>query len=463
MLVEQLYTNCLAQATYYIESDGEAAIIDPLRDTDAYVEKAAARGVKIKYILETHFHADFVSGHLDLAKKTGAEIVYGPGATTLYSIHEAKDGEVLKLGKISLEVLHTPGHTPESSCYLLKNEEGRDYCLFSGDTLFVGDVGRPDLLDGKMTKEELASMMYDSLNTKIKPLADEVILYPAHGPGSSCGKNLGPETFSTIGTQKATNYALQPMSREEFIHQVTEGITPPPSYFFDDARLNKSGYDSLEKVRVQGNKALSLEAFNEFRNQGVTVLDTRIPDEFELGFIPKSLNIGLNGQFAIWAGTLIPIHAPLVLVCEKGKEAETVTRLARVGFDQIKGFLDGGIETWMKAGRQLDMVISVSPEEFALDYKHEKPVVLDVRKASEWDTCHLEGATFGSLQDLEKQIPTLKKEDTYFVHCAGGYRSMIAASMLKAKGFDRVKNVYGGWSKIKELDLPKVMPAKQTA
>jgi len=462
MLVEQLYTNCLAQATYYVESEGEAAIIDPLRDTDDYIQKAQERGVKIKYIFETHFHADFVSGHIDLAKKTGAEIIYGPGAVTSYKIHEAKDGEVLKLGKLGITVLHTPGHTPESSCYLLKDESGEDYCLFSGDTLFVGDVGRPDLLDGKMTKEELASMMYDSLNTKIKPLADDIILYPGHGPGSSCGKNLGPETYSTIGAQKASNYAMQDMSREEFISQVTDGITAPPNYFFDDARLNKTGYPSLEAVIEAGNTALDLSAFQALRNEGVRVVDVRIPDEFELGFIPNAINIGLNGQYAIWAGTLLPIHEPLVLVCPEGKEEEAVMRLARVGFDKIQGFLKGGFNTWQDAGKRIDMVISVTPEEFALDFKHSPIEVLDVRKPSEWDTCHLEGATLGSLQDLEEKIPTLDKSAQIYVHCAGGYRSMIASSMLKAAGFSLVKNVYGGWSKIKELDLPKVMPAKQS-
>ncbi len=462
MLVEQLYTNCLAQASYYVESEGEAAIIDPLRDTDDYIQKAKERGVKIKYIFETHFHADFVSGHIDLAKKTGAEIIFGPGADTSYAIHEAKDGEVFTLGKLAITVLHTPGHTLESSCYLLKDEEGKDYCLFSGDTLFVGDVGRPDLLDGKMSKEELASLMYDSLNSKIKPLADDIILYPAHGPGSSCGKNLGPETYSTVGAQKENNYALQEMSREEFIAQVTEGITAPPSYFFDDARLNKTGYASLDAVIEKGNTALDLATFEARRSEGITVIDARIPDEFELGFIPNAINIGLNGQYAIWAGTLLPIHEPILLVCPEGKEEEAVMRLARVGFDQIQGFLKGGFDTWKNSGNRMDMVISITPEELALDFKHSTIEVLDVRKPSEWDTCHLEGATHGSLQELDKMIPNLNKGAQIYVHCAGGYRSMIAASMLKAAGFSLVKNVYGGWSKIKELDLPKVMPSKQS-
>ncbi|MDX5321827.1 MAG: MBL fold metallo-hydrolase, partial [Bacteroidota bacterium] len=326
-----------------------------------------------------------------------------------------------------------------------------------------GDVGRPDLLDGKMTKEELASMMYDSLNNKIKPLADDILLYPGHGPGSSCGKNLGPETHSTIGQQKLNNYALQEMTREEFIRQVTDGITPAPAYFFEDAKLNKAGYISLEEVIQKGNTALSLENFTKHRSEGVRVLDVRIPDEFENGFIPGAMNIGLNGQYAIWAGTLIPIHEPLLLVIPQGQEEEAITRLARVGFDHILGYLHGGMATWTEAGNPVDMIISITPEELALDFKHSEIKVLDVRKASEWDTCHLEGAHFASLQDLEDSADKLDKEGTYYVHCAGGYRSMIAASILRAKGFQRIKNIYGGWSKIKELDLPKVMPATQSA
>lgn len=404
MHIEQLYTNCLAQAAYYIESNGEAAIIDPLRDTDAYVLKAQERGVKIRYILETHFHADFVSGHLDLAQKTGARIVYGPGANTLYEKYEARDGEILPLGNIQLKVLHTPGHTPESSCYLLQDENGKDHALFSGDTLFVGDVGRPDLLDGVMSQDELASMMYDSLRNKIMPLADDILLYPAHGPGSSCGKNLGPETWSTIGAQKQSNYALQPMSREEFIQALTDGISAPPRYFFDDARLNKNGYLSLEEVIAKGKTALSAEEVDRFRSEGITILDTRIPDQFENGFIPGAINIGLNGQFAIWAGSLLPIHRELVLVCEEGKEDESVLRLARVGFDKILGYLQGGFSTWEKAGKPRDMIISVEPDEFAMDYRQEDIDVLDVRKSSEWDAGHLESAVFSTLQQDRKSV-----------------------------------------------------------
>lgn len=463
MHIEQLYTNCLAQACYFVESAGEVAIIDPIRDTDDYLKLAEERGVKIKYILETHFHADFVSGHLDLAQKTGAKIIYGPEANTSYEVHNAKDGEVLKLGDISLEVLHTPGHTPESTCYLLKDEKGKDYCLFSGDTLFVGDVGRPDLLDGVLTKEELASRMYDSLNNKIKPLADDVILYPGHGPGSSCGKSLGPEKHSTIGAQKESNYALQEMSREEFIQQVTDGISAPPAYFFADAKLNKGGYKSLEEIIIDSNKALSLEDFENKRKEGIRIIDVRIPDDFELGFIPKSINIGLNGQFAIWAGTLLPIHEPFLLVAPEGKEEETITRLARVGFDHIQGFLKGGFDVWKNSGNRFDMVISIEPEELALDIKHSDAHVLDVRKPSEWDAAHLATAHHASLQELESKLPLMDKTTTYYVHCAGGYRSMIAASMMKASGFHNVKNVYNGWSKIKDLDLPQVTPSKAKA
>ncbi len=455
MHIEQLYTNCLAQAAYYIESNGEAAIIDPLRDTDAYVLKAQERGVKNRYILETHFHADFVSGHLDLAQKTGARIVYGPGANTLYEKYEARDGEILPLGNIQLKVLHTPGHTPESSCYLLQDENGKDHALFSGDTLFVGDVGRPDLLDGVMSQDELASMMYDSLRNKIMPLADDILLYPAHGPGSSCGKNLGPETWSTIGAQKQSNYALQPMSREEFIQALTDGISAPPRYFFDDAKLNKNGYLSLEEVIAKGKTALSAEEVDRFRSEGITILDTRIPDQFENGFIPGAINIGLNGQFAIWAGSLLPIHRELVLVCEEGKEDESVLRLARVGFDKILGYLQGGFSAWEKAGKPRDMIISVEPDEFAMDYRQEDIDVLDVRKSSEWDAGHLESAVFSTLQHLPEQYQNLDKNKTWYVHCAGGYRSMIAASILKNRGFEKVKNVYGGWSKIKNEDLTK--------
>ncbi len=454
MIIQQLYTNCLAQAAYYIESDGEAAIIDPLRDYDAYIELANSNGAKIKYIFETHFHADFVSGHIDLAKKTGATIVYGPTTQTTYPVHVAKDGEDLTLGKLTIKVLHTPGHTPESSSFLLLDEIGKEHCVFTGDTLFVGDVGRPDLLDGIMTKEELAGMMYDSLHTKLMPLPDAVVVYPAHGAGSACGKNIGKETFSTIGEQKAKNYALQPMTKEQFIKTVTEGIAPAPSYFFKDAKLNKLGYAPIEEVLTTGLSALPLSDFEAKMNEGATIIDTRIPDVFELGFIPKAINFGLNGQYAIWAATLLDIAAPVLIIAESGKEKESIERLARVGFDNIQGYLDGGFETWKQADRRWDMIITVDEEEFELDAKHTDIKILDVRKPGEFNDGHLTQAISFSLDKITTDYASLNKDDEFLVHCAGGYRSMVAASYLKSKGFQRVKNVLGGWSKIKTMNLP---------
>lgn len=458
MHIEQLYTNCLAQAAYYIESDGEIAIIDPIRDYDGYIQKAEEAGHKIRYIIETHFHADFVSGHVDLAKKTGAEIIYGPGAQTGYGIRNVEDGEVLPLGNVSLRAIHTPGHTPESTCFLLKDEQGKDHALFSGDTLFVGDVGRPDLLEsgGKYTGEMLAGMMYDSLRNKIMPLPDEVLLYPAHGAGSSCGKNLGPETFSTIGDQKKNNYALQDMSRDEFIKALLEGIAPPPSYFAENARINKTGYTALNEVLNEGTIALNAEQFESSMNEGSLVIDTRDPLEFEKGFIPGSINIGLNGQYAIWAASLFSLDRKIVLVCDHGKEEESVTRLARVGFDQIKGVLQGGYPAWEQAGKEVDMLVSVDAYELGLDLKHdEKAKVLDVRKVSEYESGHIKGAELYSLDQIQSRIDELDPETDYYLHCAGGYRSVIAASILKASGFHRIKNVWGGYKEIKENhDIP---------
>jgi glyoxylase-like metal-dependent hydrolase (beta-lactamase superfamily II)/rhodanese-related sulfurtransferase len=454
MHIQQLYTNCLAQAAYYVESEGEVAIIDPLRDYDAYVQLAESRGAKIRYIFETHFHADFVSGHIDLSRKTGAAIVYGPTTQTSYPVYVAADGEELKLGKITIKVLHTPGHTPESSCFLLKDEKGKDQCVFTGDTLFVGDVGRPDLLDGVMTKEELAGMMYDSLNNKLKPLADDVIVYPAHGPGSACGKNIGKETHSTIGQQKETNYAMQPMPKDVFIKAITEGITPAPAYFFKDAKLNKQGYASIEDVLSKGMHALTVEETEKLQKEGVTIIDTRIADIFESGFIRGSVNFGLNGQYAIWAATVLDIAQPVMIVAEVGKEQESIERLTRVGFDNIKGYLKGGFEVWLKAGKRYDMVISVDEEEFELDAKHTDIAILDVRKTSEWNDKHLKKAKHVALDSINKDYEKLDKGAEYLVHCAGGYRSMIAVSYLKSKGFERVKNVNGGFSKIKHMKLP---------
>ena len=459
MNIKQLYTNCLAQAAYYIESDGEAAIVDPLRDYQGYIEKATKDQAKIKYILETHFHADFVSGHIDLAAHTGAEIVYGPGTETKYPVHVASDGEELKLGKLRIRVLHTPGHTPESSCYLVLDEQGKAYCVFTGDTLFVGDVGRPDLLDGTISKEELAAKLYDSLNTKLKTLPDEVIVYPAHGPGSACGKNIGKETFSTIGEQKKSNYALQPMSEADFVKAVTEGISPAPEYFFEDARLNKQGYETFENIVNKGMKSLSVAAFETVMKEGARIIDSRLPDFFETGFIPGSYNVGLNGQYAIWAASILKLHEPILIVAKPGTEQESVERLTRVGFDNILGYLEGGFDSWTGAGKKFDMVISISTEEFALDVKHnQKANVLDVRKPSEFNSAHVEHAVNMPLSELENTASQLAPEKEYLVHCAGGYRSMIACSILKAKGIHNVKNVWGGFGKIKDEKVNIVEP-----
>ncbi|OYU94225.1 MAG: MBL fold metallo-hydrolase [Bacteroidetes bacterium B1(2017)] len=459
MIVEQMYTNCLAQAAYYIESNGQVAIIDPIRDYQVYIDKAEANGAKITHIFETHFHADFVSGHIDLAAKTGAKIVYGPSTQTNFPVHVAEDGEVFKLGDITITLLHTPGHTPESSSFLLKDESNKDYCVFTGDTLFVGDVGRPDLLDGIMTKETLAGMMYHSLK-KLTALNSDVIVYPAHGPGSACGKNIGKETFSTIGEQKEKNYALQPMTEAEFIATVTDGITPAPAYFFKDAKLNKQGYATYDSVLEAGLKSLTIEAFKALlEKEKATIIDTRFADFFELGFIPGSLNFGLNGQFAIWAATIVDLHHPIVLVCKPGTEEESVQRLTRVGFDSIKGYLNGGYDTWVNANEKIDMVISISAEEFALDSKHNpKAVILDVRKPSEFASGHVLNATSMQLSEVLDRSAEIDTKAEILVHCAGGYRSMVAASILKKEGFINVKNVWGGYGKIKEEEISLVGP-----
>jgi hydroxyacylglutathione hydrolase len=454
MYIEQLYTNCLAEAAYYIESNGEAAIIDPLRETEPYITLAQKRGASIKYVFETHFHADFVSGHLDLARKVNAPIVYGPNADTNYTVYNAKDGEEFSVGKITIKVLHTPGHTPESSCYLLIDENKKPHAIFTGDTLFVGDVGRPDLLDGVMTREELASMLYDSLNTKIKTLPDDVIVYPAHGPGSACGKNIGKETFSTIGEQRKLNYALKNMSREEFIEKVTEGILPPPQYFFEDARINKQGYNPIDEVIRENQKPLSVDAFNRAVKEGAIILDTRKADDFEKGFVPGSVNIGLNGQFAVWVGTLIDINKPIVLVTDPGKEAETILRLARVGYEKVVGYLDGGVSKW---NGTLDKVKSISADQMASEMKGGVEV-LDVRKHGEWNTSHLKNAKFKPLSEFPNSIEKLDRNKPYIVHCGGGYRSMTAISIMKNLGFKNLINVYGGFGAMQNAGLDIVIP-----
>ncbi len=465
MEVKQLYTNCLSEAAYFIASEGEAAVIDPLRDVDTYVQMAEERGVKIKYIFETHFHADFVSGHIDLARKTGATIVYGPDTKASFDPYVAKDGEEFKIGKLTIKAIHTPGHTLESTCYLLNDEKNEPYCIFTGDTLFVGDVGRPDLFSGNMSKEDLASMMYDSLTQKIKTLDDHILLYPAHGPGSSCGKNLGPDTSSTIGAQKATNYALQDMTREEFIDAVTTGLNTPPVYFPLNARLNKEGYDNIDEVYTKGLTPLSIAAFKEKASEGAWILDTRPATTFTEGFVPEAISIGLEGRFAEWAGTLLPLKQALILVTEEGKEKESITRLARVGIDNIHGYLQGGFEAWRDAGETIDLIIDIEPDELAMDIPHDdRLAIVDVRKVSEFDAGHVKGAMNVPLDTLTDplHIATLDDEEhNLYIHCAGGYRSVIAASLIKRQGIHNLRNVLGGYGKIKnektiELVLPEL-------
>ncbi|HMG88659.1 MAG TPA: MBL fold metallo-hydrolase [Chryseolinea sp.] len=448
MYIEQLYTNCLAEAAYYIESDHEAAIIDPLRETEPYIELAQKRGSKIKYVFETHFHADFVSGHIDLSKKVNAPIIYGPNAQTEYAVYNAKDGEEFALGKVKIRVLHTPGHTPESACYLLMDERGKQHAIFTGDTLFVGDVGRPDLLDGLMSPEMLAGMMYDSLTNKIKTLPDDVIVYPAHGPGSACGKNIGKETFSTIGEQKRFNYALKDMSRDEFIEKITDGIQPPPQYFFEDARINKTGYEPIEDVIRDNTKPLSSVEVRKFVNEGAVILDTRSADDFERGFIPGSVNIGLNGTFAVWVGTLIDINKKIVLITDKGKEQETVLRLARVGYENVVGYLDDPLSSYS----DLETVRSIDANEVSSEIEQGAEVI-DVRKHAEWNISHLKAATFLPLTEFPGNLLPLDKRKTYIVHCGGGYRSMVAISIMKNHGFENLINVLGGFGQMQKAGL----------
>ena len=465
MYIEQLYTGCLSEAAYYIESEGEAAIIDPLRDIDEYLHLTNERKTKIKYIFETHFHADFVSGHIDLGKVTGAPIVYGPNTETKFPVHVAKDGEKFSIGKITIEVLHTPGHTLESSCYLLKDENGKDYCVFTGDTLFVGDVGRPDLAQkgADLTMEDLAGMMYDSIHNKLFPLADDVIVYPAHGAGSSCGKNLGKETFSTIGEQKRHNYALEAKTKEEFIKVVTEGIAAPPQYFPINAQINKQGYESLDEVLEQGLKSLSVKEFKSLISDDVIVLDTRPETEFVKGFVPGSVSIGLNGRFAEWAGSLLPFDKSIILVTEQGKEKETIIRMARVGFEKIDGYLQGDFEAWKKAGEKVDMIVEVEPDELLTDMQFdENLIVLDVRKENEFAEGHLPDAMNLPLSEMIDPGTMANIEDGHnlYVHCGGGYRSVIACSLLKRQGIHNLRNIAGGWNGIKQQEKVEIVKEK---
>jgi Zn-dependent hydrolases, including glyoxylases len=459
MYVKQLYTGCLSEAAYFIESNGEAAVIDPLRDTELYLELAKEKNASIKYIFETHLHADFVSGHLDLSKQTQAPIVYGPQTETTFPAHIAKDGEIFRIGEITLEVIHTPGHTIESTCYLLRDENNKAHCIFTGDTLFVDDVGRPDLSSGNMTKEELASIMYDTIQQKILPLQNDIIVYPAHGPGSSCGKNLGPDTSSTIGEQKKTNYALQPQTREEFIKAVTSGLGTAPAYFSVNAKINKEGYDSLSDVKSKGLHPLELEEFKKKMAEDVIIIDTRNAAEFTQGFIPGSVFIGLEGRFAEWAGSLLPFNERMMLVTEPGMEEETIIRLARVGFDKVEGYLKGGFATWKNAGEQVDLIIDADTEEMALDIKHDpKVVVVDVRRATEFADGHVEDAINIPLSEMTDpaQIANFEDDQNIYIHCESGYRSVIASSLLKRQGIHNIRNVLGGWKKIQQAEGVKI-------
>lgn len=460
MKIEQIYTGCLAQGAYYIRSENEAVIIDPLREVQPYIDKAEADGVSIKYVLETHFHADFVSGHIDLAAKTGATIVYGPTAQPKFNAHIAKDNEELKVGRITIKVLHTPGHTLESTTYLLKDENGKDYAIFSGDTLFLGDVGRPDLAQKatQMTQEELAGLLFDSLRNKIMTLADDVIVYPAHGAGSACGKNMSKETIDTLGNQKQSNYALRAtMTREEFIKEVTDGLLPPSAYFPENVKMNKEGYESIDVVLKRGLRSFSPEEFELIANEtSALVLDTRDALAFARGFIPNSINIGIDGSFAPWVGSLIPgVNHPILIIVDEGREEEVVTRLARVGYDNALGYLKGGVKSWLQAGKEIDSIESISAKEFAKRFQEQKPIVIDVRKPGEFESEHIADALNIPLDYLNNHLAEVPKEGEVYLHCAGGYRSMIAASILKSRGWDNMIDVQGGFKAIAETNVPR--------
>ncbi len=455
MKIEQLYTKCLAQGAYFIASKGEAVVIDPLREVDQYIQMAKEANATIKYIFETHFHADFVSGHIDLARKTGAEIVYGPTAQPAFDCIVAEDNQLFKVGDLTIKVLHTPGHTPESVAYLLIDETGKEHAIFTGDTLFLGDVGRPDLaqkLNEELTQEKLAAMLFDSLRNRIMPLADDLLVYPAHGAGSACGKNMSTDTVDTLGNQKATNYALRPdMTKEEFIKEVTEGILPPPQYFPKNVMMNKLGYDSIDEVIAKGTRALNLDAFKNEVAAGALILDVRSQAEFIQGFIPNSLFIGLNGQFAMWVGAVIQdIKQPIVLIVPEGKAAEAVTRLARVGYDGTVGFLEGGVTAY---DGDLQTITSISAEQL----EAEAPTcnIVDVRKPGEWQAEHIEGAMHYALDYMNDDLAKLEKDKTYHIHCAGGYRSVIAISLLMQNGYTNLIDVAGGYGAIKNTGIPK--------
>ena len=460
MKIEQIYTGCLAHGAYYIESEGEAIVIDPLREVKPYVEKAARNNAAIKYVFETHFHADFVSGHLDLAKETGATIVYGPTAKPGFDAHVAADGEEIKVGKISFKVLHTPGHTMESTCYLLKDETGKEVAIFTGDTLFIGDVGRPDLAQkviAELTQDKLADHLFDSLRNKIMPLADDVIVYPAHGAGRACGKNMMKETVDTLGNQKKMNYALNQPNKEAFIQAVTEGLLAPPAYFGLNVAMNKKGYESFETVLNNGMRALTADEFEAAaENTEALILDTRTNTEFYKGFIPQSVHIGLDGDFAPWVGALIvDVKQPLLLVTDLGKEEETVTRLSRVGFDNVLGHLKGGFEAWLAAGKEADVIDRITAEQFAAEVEIGKDKILDIRKETEYAAEHVEEAYNRPLANINDWIKDITPDEHFYVHCAGGYRSIIAASILQARGYRNFTEIEGGFKAISNTTLPR--------
>jgi len=456
MKIEQMYTDCLSEAAYYIESNGEVAIIDPMRETAPYIEKAKRNEATIKYIFETHFHADFISGHVDLARQTGATIVYGPGAKTGYPIHEAYDGEVFSLGDITLKVLHTPGHTLESSSFLLIDEQGKNHAIFTGDTVFIGDVGRPDLaIKADLSQEDLAGLLYDSIHDKILPLENEVIVYPAHGAGSACGKNLSQETFSTLGEQRKNNYALQDIPKAQFVEELINGILPPPQYFAKNALLNKMGYPRFETVMQRELQPLTADQAIAEQAKGTLILDTRNPQEFAKGHVRGSVNIGLDGSFAVWVGTLIEdLLQPLVIIAPIGKESETIVRLARVGYENVIGYLEGGFPSYEKAGMKVSTITSISAQNLARALKEKESVVLDVRTPSEYDAEHMGHSMNLPLNFLQDWITTLNQDELYYIHCRSGYRSMIAASILQSVGFKNVIDVDGGIQAILKTDIP---------
>ncbi len=455
MKIEQIYTGCLAQGAYYIVSENEAVIIDPLREVQPYLDRLEKDHVTLKYIFETHFHADFVSGHLDLSQKTGAPIVYGPTANPEFDAIIAEDNQIFEVGKIKIKVLHTPGHTMESSTFLLIDENGKETAIFSGDTLFLGDVGRPDLAQkaANMTQEELAGLLYDSLTNKIMPLSDDITVYPAHGAGSACGKKMQKETVDTLGNQKNTNYALNQPNKEAFIKEVLDGLAPPPKYFGMNVAMNKSGYQSFDEVKKTALKAVDANEFeNVAENTGALILDTRPAAEFHKGFVPNSINIGLKGDFAPWVGAMIvDVKQPILLVTENGNEEEAVTRLARVGFDNVVGYLDGSFEAWKAAGKELDTINRITPEEFSKQY-NENSKVIDVRKPSEYEAEHVEDAYNKPLDYINEWANTVDDKEHFFLHCAGGYRSMIAASILNSKGIRNFTEIDGGFNGIKNSE-----------